>query len=137
VAHAAAHTSNINDNWLFYQVEGTLGPCSMTVNIESIGGRSNCSGQPRGLLRDNSYWSTKVTVQVAEQRQRAQHRRGWCGRLLCDSMQGGLSQQRPPNELKEMVPDATFDLALRVLVDASSTYRECRETCQCPRNLES
>ena len=94
----------------------------MATNLESIGGRSNCSGQPSGLLREMSYWSTKVKTQVAERRQCMQHRHGWRGWLLCDSTQDRLSQQKPLNEVKEMVPDASFGLALRVLVDAGITY---------------
>lgn len=58
-AHAAAvmNAKNGDNNWLFDEVTGTLGPRSVAADLESLGGRSNRSGKSRNSMGNKSHRS--------------------------------------------------------------------------------
>jgi hypothetical protein len=54
---AAAMNKNGDNNWLFDEVTGTLGPRSVAADLESLGGRSNRSGKSRNSMGNKSHRS--------------------------------------------------------------------------------
>ena len=46
-----------DNNWLFDEVTGTLGPRSVAADLESLGGRSNRSGKSRNSVSNKSHMS--------------------------------------------------------------------------------
>jgi len=48
-----------DNNWLFDEVTGTLGPRSVAADLESLGGRSNRSGKSRNSISNKSHRSKR------------------------------------------------------------------------------
>ena len=56
-AAAALNAKNGDNNWLFDEVTGTLGPRSHAADLESLGGRSNRSGKSKSSMGNKSHRS--------------------------------------------------------------------------------
>lgn len=58
-AVAAMNAKSGDNNWLFDEVTGTLGPRSHAADLESLGGRSNRSGKSKSSMGNKSHRSHK------------------------------------------------------------------------------
>ncbi|KAL3805568.1 hypothetical protein HJC23_005812 [Cyclotella cryptica] len=56
-AAAVMNAKNGDNNWLFDEVTGTLGPRSAAADLESLGGRSNRSGKSKNSMGNKSHRS--------------------------------------------------------------------------------
>jgi hypothetical protein len=56
-AAAVMNSKNGDNNWLFDEVTGTLGPRSVAADLESLGGRSNRSGKSKSSMGNKSHRS--------------------------------------------------------------------------------
>ncbi|KAL3773174.1 hypothetical protein ACHAWO_001828 [Cyclotella atomus] len=60
--------SNGENNWLFDEVTGTLGPRSHAADLESLGGRSNRSGKSKSSMGNKSHRSHRSKTSRSGQR---------------------------------------------------------------------
>jgi len=72
-AVAVMNAKSGDNNWLFDEVTGTLGPRSHAADLESLGGRSNRSGKSKSSMGNKSHRSHKSKTSRGHHRHRSRN----------------------------------------------------------------